>query len=155
MLGVGAIVGLLGSVVGKGFDIVTQWQKDSTEIKLRELDHAHELALYDKQVEFAKAQMTHDETEKEVDAQVTLRQASYAQDASYGQASEWCINVLRLMRPGLTFTLIIGYTAYIIYTDAFANYSAVEKFGLQLADMAMMAVAWWFGDHKLSMAKSK
>ncbi len=141
----GGATGLIGTIVGGIFD----WLNAGREAKERQADRAHELALQRLQMERGDR-----ETENElqiIQAQTDQAQltASYRHDMAAGQGSQWVINVLRLVRPTLTFGLIVttawmwatmevdttidgqGLKAYIVHSTVYT---------------ASAAVLWWFGD---------
>ena len=65
--------------------------------------------------------------------------ASIKADAAIGQASKWVINVLRLVRPSLTFSLWLITAGIFIQTQ---NQAIVEA----AVFAATASTLWWFGD---------
>ena len=116
----GGATGLIGTVIGKGFSFVDNWQKE-------------------KEME-AQMQV----------AEIGLRQASYSHDQSAGQASQWATNILRLVRPGLTFGLIVLVGIIYFRTDDIGQQETIIQ---SVIYMASSSVLWWFGDRALRSKK--
>ena len=83
-------------------------------------------------------------------AEIGLRQASYSHDQSAGQASQWATNILRLVRPGLTFGLIVLVGIIYFRTDDIGQQETIIQ---SVIYMASSSVLWWFGDRALRSKK--
>lgn len=137
---IGVLTGGLGSWISRGLGI---WEKKQ--------DYAHELKLQEMQM---KARREETENELAIVQEQTfsdMREASYAHDTGGGQASQWVINTLRMVRPALTLLLIL--LVWTIWLTV-GQEDATTK--LQIIDgvlyMAGAALGWWFGarDHEKS-----
>lgn len=142
----GGATGLIGTVIGKGFSFIDNWQKE----KAADKEHNRSIELYKLQSELKL-----EEKEKEMEAQmqvaeIGLRQASYSHDQSAGQASQWATNILRLVRPGLTFGLIVLVGIIYFRTDDIGQQETIIQ---SVIYMASSSVLWWFGDRALRSKK--
>jgi len=73
------------------------------------------------------------------------RVASYSHDSMAGTGSLWCSNLLRLVRPVLTFSLII--LVGILYFKAVPEGRAtIEASVIYLCSSSCL---WWFGDRTM------
>jgi hypothetical protein len=126
----GSATGIIGSVLGKAFSFIDAWQEE----KKAGADHQRTLEMLKLQGE-----MKADEAENEG------RIASYGHDTGIGTASLFVINILRLVRPVLTFTLIclVGILYFQSDTGGKATIEASVIF------MASSATLWWFGERSL------
>lgn len=120
---VGAIVGAAGSFINTGLSIWREGQQAKIDEKKRsdEFEMAKLNAARDTQV------------------------ASYKHDTDGGQASLWVVDLLRLVRPVITFYALALITVF------WFSANVVDK-GLIVAsilDVASMSVAWWFGDRTI------
>lgn len=121
---IGAILGGLGSVINTGLSIYQQKQQNEADEKRRS-----------DEFEMAKINATRD-----------TQIASYTNESNSGQASQWIIDVLRLVRPTITlYSLILVTLFWFVAND-------VDKALIitSVLDIASMAVAWWFGDRRLN-----
>lgn len=119
----GAAVGAVASIFNQGVSIY----RDRQQAKIDERRRSDEL-------EMAK-----------LNAQSNTQIASYKHDTDGGQASLWIIDVLRLVRPAITFYALALITIFYFYA------SDIDR-GLIIAsvlDVASMSVAWWFGSRDL------
>ena len=126
----GGATGIVGSVLGKAFSFLDAWQEE----KKAGADHLRTLEMLKLQGE-----MKADEAENE------MQIASYTHDTGIGTASLFVINILRLVRPILTFSLIglVG----ILYFQADAGGKATIE--ASVIFMSSSSVLWWFGDRAL------
>jgi len=126
----GGATGIIGSVLGKAFSFIDAWQEE----KKAGADHQRTLEMLKLQGE-----MKSDEAENE------MRIASYGHDTGIGTASLFVINILRLVRPVLTFTLIL--LVGILYFQADVGGKATIE--ASVIFMASTATLWWFGERSL------
>ena len=126
----GGATGIIGSVIGKAFSFLDSWQEE----KKAGADHQRTLEMLEMQ-----GKMKADEAENE------MRIASYGHDTGIGTASLFVINILRLVRPVLTFTLIL--LVGILYFQADVGGKATIE--ASVIFMASTATLWWFGDRSL------
>ena len=126
----GGATGIIGSIIGKAFSFLDFWQEE----KKAAADHQRTLSMLE-----AQAKMNAEERENE------MRIASYEHDTGTGTAATWVINILRLVRPALTFTLII--LVGIVYFQAQA--SGRDTIEASVVYMMSSAVLWWFGDRAM------
>jgi len=126
----GSFSGIVGSLIGKAFSFLDAWQEE----KKAGADHQRTLEMLKLQGE-----MKADEAENE------MRIASYGHDTGIGTASLFVINILRLVRPVLTFALI--FLMGLLYFQADAGGKATIE--ASVIFMASSATLWWFGDRAL------
>ncbi len=118
----GALIGGAGSFINTGLSI---W-RDSIQAKADEKKRSDEF-------EMAKLNASRD-----------TQVASYKHDTDGGQASIWVVDLLRLVRPAITFYSLILVTIF-----WFSPGISPADQGILIAsvlDVASMSVAWWFGD---------
>ena len=147
----GGATGIIGSVFGGVF----KWLDRREEAKEAAAQRAHELALQDLQIKAHSA-----ETEQELliiqsesDQQRVL--ASYELGRGVPTAL-WASNVKSMVRPTLTFVLIL-LTACIYFTlevDAVVDGFALKAYIINtIVYTTSAAVLWWFGDRAREMKK--
>lgn len=131
----GGIFGIAGTILGRVAGYFEQKQYMKHEIAR----WGHEYKLHELNMR-ARAQ----ETELELD--ILQEQgswqglaASIEADGKNGSASQWVINILRLVRPCLTFLLWL-ITGWIYYLEPSAGMTEAVTFA------ATAATLWWFGD---------
>jgi hypothetical protein len=126
----GGATGIVGSLIGKAFSFLDSWQEE----KKAGADHLRTLEMLKLQGE-----MKADERENE------MRIASYTHDTGAGTASLFVINILRLVRPVLTFTLIC--LVLVLYLEA--QPTGRDMIEASVVYMMSSSVLWWFGDRAL------
>lgn len=131
----GGVFGLIGTALGRVAGIFERRDKNAHE-KAR---WGHEYKLHELNMK-ARAQ------ESEIEIELVNQAGSWAgleasimADAASGVASKWVINVLRLVRPSLTFLLWI-ITAVIFLQTRNEAIAEAAVFA------ATAATLWWFGD---------
>lgn len=136
----GGATGLAGTVLGRLFGWLDEWQKRKTIAQQNE----HELKLLDMQIK-ARAE----ETEREADmardvSDAQLRMASYRHDTDVGHGSQWVVNVLRLFRPFLTLGIWI-----VIASIYFSLLPEDAEMRTKIIDTTLYSgsgtLMWWFG----------
>jgi len=131
----GGIFGIFGTALGRVAGYFERKQTFKHEVER----WGHEYRLHELQMQ-AQAQET--ELELALAAQEGSWRglnASIAADARIGKASQWVINILRLVRPALTLLLWL-ITGWIF--AATQNGAIVEA----AVFAATAATLWWFGD---------
>jgi hypothetical protein len=137
----GGATGIIGSIVGKAFSFLDFW----VEEKKADKEHARTVALLELQNKLGA-----EESERELEiaktkAAGTARTASYSHDIALGRGSVWVVDILRLVRPILTFTLII--LVGILYFQSDINGKNIME--ASVIYMCSSAVLWWFGDRAM------
>lgn len=131
----GGAFGLIGTALGR----VAGYFERAQNFKQEQARWGHEVKLHELNMK-AKAQET--EFELALAAQAGSwkgLEASIKAEAAIGQANQWVINLLRLVRPTLTLLLWV-ITAWIFSVTS--NGAIVEA----AIFAATAATLWWFGD---------
>ena len=121
---VGAIVGAAGSVINRGISIYENIQQAKIDEKRRSDDY-----------EMVKLNASRD-----------TQVASYKHDTEGGQASPWVVDILRLVRPTITFYALALITVFWF----FAGDADKGLIITSILDVASMSVAWWFGSRNMN-----
>ena len=137
----GGATGIIGSVIGKVFSFVDVW----AENKKADAEHKRTIEMLELQSRLGAEESERELAVAESAAAADIRTASYKHDSSVGMGSIWVVDVLRMVRPILTFTLIV--LVGIIYFKS----GEVDKSTINLSVLYMCssAVLWWFGDRSL------
>jgi type IV secretory pathway TrbL component len=144
---IGALFGAAGAIAGKVLDY-----------KSKQLEHAHALAMRDKDREQLAMELANksEVARVEADQQVAMREfdsvaAAIAADrATYGDSRTGkIVDLVRgLTRPAITFLsmLLIGWMTVRVLRGG-ADLSAFERVGLlrEALFIAGVAITWWFG----------
>jgi len=137
----GGVTGIVGSIIGKAFSFLDYWVEE------KKADNKHERAL---DLLELQNKISADENKREmavaqskVDAD--SRMASYSHDSMVGTNSLWVIDLLRLVRPVLTFSLIV-LVGIIYFSSPIEGRATIEASILYLTSSAVL---WWFGDRAL------
>ncbi len=131
----GGVFGLVGTIMGR----VAGYFERQLMFKQEQARWLHEYKLHELQMQ-ARQQET--ELELALAAQAGSwrgLEVSMKAEAAIGRASQWVINILRLVRPVLTLFLWV-ITAWIFYITK--NGAIVEA----AVFAASAATLWWFGD---------
>ncbi|KZD12163.1 hypothetical protein [Oceanibaculum pacificum] len=142
----GGATGLLGMLASAGIRILEAREKRQT--LAIELAHAERLHLLQRETRAAETE--NERLLAELAGARDMRVASYEHDRGYGRASQWVVNLLRLVRPALTL-LLIGLTGLVffqLYTDA--DRSRIVE---MLIYATTAAIVWWFGARDLERGK--
>lgn len=141
----GAVTGILGSIIGRGFQI---WELKEKR-KDRMVDYEQERAKWGHEKELATMQHTMhlEEIEAESAAASELKSwdgltSSIDASAKIGESYRWVNAVQALTRPVLTVGLIACATA----VAAMAGGDTLNRSAASFAYLATAAVLWWFGD---------
>lgn len=136
----GGATGIIGSVIGKAFSFLDYW----VEEKKKDNDHERTLKLLELQNKIGAEENEREMAVADAKYASDQRMAAYDHDAQVGVSSMWVVDVLRLVRPLLTFTLII--LVGIIYFNSTGKRLEIEAGCLY---MMSSAVLWWFGDRAM------
>jgi hypothetical protein len=131
----GGAFGIIGTALGRAAAYFERKQTFAQEQK----QWGHELKLNELQM---RARMQETEMELAVTAQKGSwdgLKASLDADANIGVATQWVINILRLVRPALTLLLWL-ITAWIFARTQDGEIANAAVFA------ATAATLWWFGD---------
>jgi hypothetical protein len=134
----GGLTGVVGSVLGKAFGFLDYW----VEEKKADKDHARTLEMLELQSKLGAEESERELAIAEATAASSMRLASYGHDAGIGVSSTWVVDLLRLVRPLLTFVLIV--LVGMLYFSADAGGKATIEASVLF--MASSATLWWFGD---------
>jgi hypothetical protein len=139
----GGLFGIFGTALGRVAGFFERRQTHSQE----QARWGHEYKLHELNMQ-ARSQET--EMELALVAQSGSwagLEASIKADAAIGKASQWVVNVLRLVRPALTL-LLWGITAGIFLRTQNEAIAEAAVFA------ATAATLWWFGDRAPKPAKA-
>ena len=155
--GFGVITGLVGSFLTKLEERKLRQAMNAHELEMAnidlqrdKLDHAHDLALADKQMDFAQVEgaIARDLAETNNIAETIKAQARPSGNAIID-------GVLRFIRPAITAYLLVIVTILALklheLTGGLERLDVEELFSLykhiiyQLVFLTVTAVAWWFG----------
>jgi len=137
----GGVTGIIGSVIGKAFSFLDAWQEEKKATN----EHGRTLELLELQNKIGAEENEREMaiTQSKIDAD--SRVASYSHDSMAGTGSIWVIDLLRLVRPVLTFSLII--LVGILYFKAIpAGRATIEASVIYLCSSSCL---WWFGDRAM------
>ena len=137
----GGITGVVGSVIGKAFSFLDAWQEEKKATN----EHGRTLELLEIQNKIGAEENEREMaiTQSKIDAD--SRVASYSHDAVGGTSSVWVIDCLRLVRPVLTFSLIL-LVGILYFKAAQGGRATIEA---SVIYMASSSVLWWFGDRAM------
>ena len=141
----GGATGIIGSVIGKAFSFLDAWQEE----KKADSEHGRTIQLLELQNKLGaeESEREMEITQAKIDAD--SRVASYSHDSMGGTSSGWVTDCLRLVRPVLTFSLIL--LVGILYFKAIpAGRATIEA---SVIYMASSSVLWWFGDRAMRSKK--
>jgi len=137
----GGLTGVLGSVIGKAFSFLDAWQEE----KKADSEHGRTIELLELQNKLGAEESEREMaiTQSKIDAD--SRVASYSHDSMGGTSSVWVIDCLRMVRPVLTFSLIL--LVGILYFKAVPEGRAtIEASVIYLCSSSCL---WWFGDRAM------
>lgn len=129
---IGAALGAIGSVFNTGLSIYREKQQLQADKEKRS-----------DEFEMAKLNAQRDTDVANASDDKDVRVASYVQDAAMGQGSQWVINLLRLVRPALTFYALALIT---LFWFTILDDESKKLIVASVLDLAAMAIAWWFGE---------
>jgi hypothetical protein len=134
----GGLLGIFGSVLGKGFRI---WERREERAD-RRLQNEHELRLIEEQAKL-RAQETEAEIVKlQTEGSYTGLSASLRHDESITPTSGWVNDVRAMVRPAMTLILGIILGAMVYHNVAEVQAEAAQA----IVFSAVTAITWWFGD---------
>jgi hypothetical protein len=137
----GGVTGIVGSIIGKAFSFLDAWQEE----KKADSDHERTVALLELQNKFGAEENERETAIAQSKVDADSRMASYSHDSMAGTGSLWVVDLLRLVRPVLTFSLII--LVGILYFKAVPEGRAtIEASVIYLCSSSCL---WWFGDRAM------
>jgi len=137
----GGVTGIVGSIIGKAFSFFDAWQEE----KKADNDHERTIALLELQNKFGAEENERETAIAQSKVDADSRMASYSHDSMAGTGSLWVVDLLRLVRPVLTFSLII--LVGILYFKAVPEGRAtIEASVIYLCSSSCL---WWFGDRAM------
>jgi hypothetical protein len=131
----GATLGALGSIVNAGLGIYKEKVQIAAEEKRRSDEY-----------EIAKLNASKEKQITAINADAQSLAASYKHDTETGDASPWVINIIRLVRPSITFYALGLITVFWFFATDVDRAIIITA----TLDICSMAVAWWFGDRGIS-----
>jgi len=137
----GGVTGIIGSVIGKAFSFLDAWQEEKKATN----EHGRTIALLELQNKLGAEESEREMAITQAKIDADSRVASYSHDAVGGTSSVWVIDLLRLVRPVLTFSLI--FLVGILYFKAAPGGRATIE--ASVIYMASSATLWWFGDRAM------
>ena len=137
----GGVTGIVGSIIGKAFSFLDYW----VEEKKADNDHERTLDLLELQNKIGaeEGKRAMEVAQSKVDAD--SRMASYSHDSMAGTGSLWVVDLLRLVRPILTFSLIV-LVGMLYFSSDLGGRATIEA---SVIYMCSSAVLWWFGDRAM------
>ena len=141
----GGATGVIGSVIGKLFGFVDYYVEEKKAAK----DHLRTIEMLRLQNEIGAEENEREMAVAQADADSNMRMASYQHDAMVGTSSVWVSNILRLVRPVLTLSLII-LVGILYFSPDMGGKATIEA---SVIYMSSSAVLWWFGDRALRPKK--
>ena len=137
----GGATGIFGSVLGKVFGFVDHWMEEKKAAKA----HSRTLDMLRLQAEIGEKEGERELAITQAQAATNIRVASYSHDAVGGASSVWVTDCLRMVRPVLTFSLIL--LVGILYFKAVPEGRAtIEASVIYLCSSSCL---WWFGDRAM------
>jgi len=131
----------VGSVIGKAFSFLDAWQEEKKATN----EHGRTLELLELQNKIGAEENEREITIAQAKVDGDSRMASYSHDSMVGAGSLWCRNLLRLVRPVLSFSLII--LVGILYSQAIPESRAtIEASVIYIFSASCL---WWFGERSL------
>jgi hypothetical protein len=140
----GGATGIFGSVLGKAFGFVDSWMEEKKAAK----DHSRTLDMLRLQAEIGEKEGERELAITQAQAASDIRVASYQHDSALDLSSRWVADLLRLVRPILTFTLIL-LMGMIYFRDPVGK-DVIEA---SIVWAASSAILWWFGDRAMRSKK--
>jgi hypothetical protein len=133
---IGAVTGIVGSVVGRVGNYIDKKQEIAAEERRRADD-----------LELAKLRISSEKEIAEIKSFSELRATSYTHDSSFGEGSKWVVNIQKLVRPILTYyALILETILWFTVTDP----TTKALIAAAVLETVSLTVSWWFGDRALS-----
>ncbi|EKE72474.1 hypothetical protein [Oceanibaculum indicum] len=142
----GGATGLLGMI----FTAVSRWAEARQRMAERAQDYKHELALQQLAMQTRGMELESEQAIADIEATQAMRTGSYDHDRGYGRASQWVVNILRLVRPALTLGLIV-LTGLIYFSldNASQRQDVIEM----VSYATTAAIVWWFGAREMERRK--
>lgn len=143
----GGLIGLGGSIATQVIGMMQAKQVAAAALAAKQVDYAHdkEMAGINAASAAVAAAATLDLTK--VQGDIDGLKASIADQTTLsGRTSQWVTDILALFRPGLTTVLVLGTGALALTLGPSATTSSPQAMAFgTVAEMAALAVTWWFG----------
>ena len=137
----GGVTGVVGSIIGKAFSFLDAWQEEKKATN----EHGRTLELLELQNKIGAEESERELAIAQSKIDADSRMASYSHDSMAGTGSLWVVDLLRLVRPVLTFSLIL-LTGMLYFSSDTGGRATIEA---SVIFMCSSAVLWWFGDRAL------
>lgn len=166
----GGASGVVGSMLGRAAAFVEEGARHKrqmelnkfnleSEIKLREIEKEMQLETLTREQEKMEASSRAAIAEIEANSEASSARArealeileletsrdllkeSYRHDTALGSASQWVVNILRLVRPILTLILLLTLAAILLMNPA-ERAESIQA----IVYLATLSISWWFGD---------
>ena len=137
----GGLTGVVGSVIGKAFSFLDAWQEEKKATN----EHERTVALLELQNKFGSEESEREMAIAQSKVDADSRMASYSHDSMAGTGSLWVVDLLRLVCPVLTFSLIL--LTGILYSQAIPEGRATIE--ASVIYIFSSSILWWFGDRAL------
>ncbi len=149
----GGATGLLGTVFSRIFNFVD-----------RKAERQFILEKYKLDAEIRSKEIENEQSISQAKNYSDMQVASYAHDSGSGQASQWVVNTIRLVRPVLTLLLwlLVGLIWLSIMNDtdkidlpwlAHSAMALKEQIIGSILYSATASTLWWFGTRDMRKAK--
>lgn len=147
----GGATGIIGSVVGGAF----KWLDRRDAAREADAVRAHELSLQRLAIETRGAETESERAIVEAETAGAALVASYRHDRAAAAATPWVADVKAMVRPALTFALIILTAAiYFALDDGASGAAELRAYVVNtVVYTTSAAVLWWFGDRAREMRR--
>ena len=147
----GGATGIIGSIVGGAF----KWLDRRDAAREADAVRAHELSLQRLAIETRGAETESERAIVEAETAGAALVASYRHDRAAAPATPWVADVKAMVRPALTFALIVLTAAIYFALDDGADGAAELRAYVvnTVVYTTSAAVLWWFGDRAREMRR--
>ena len=147
----GGATGIIGSVVGGAF----KWLDRRDAAREADAVRAHELSLQRLAIETRAAETESERAIVEAETAGAALAASYRHDRAAPPATPWVADVKAMVRPALTFALILLTAAiYFALDDGASGAAELRAYVVNtVVYTTSAAVLWWFGDRAREMRR--
>lgn len=144
----GGLLGTLGSLGTQVAAFFIDREKAKQQLEMTKVENEHELRMLQLNAERGRQEAQESYALKALEGRIDEMSKSYEglvatisdQSKLNERASQWVVDTMSMVRPGLTVLLIFGSFVFGLVDNPNAFYQA--------SMMATMAVAWWFGDRQ-------
>ena len=135
------LAGAGGALINKVLGMADDHLKHKRELEASVLDREHELKVVELDMTARMAQYDHEVDVVERESASKARTGSYEHAASIRASYGWVDAVRAMVRPVLTFLLVV----YLMVIYLTAEEMAVSTLSAAIVELAFLAVGWWFG----------